>query len=103
MVMTAILSCPRASAFLKQDLAETRDRFCFADAAEALKGCEHQHKVHEQTGAQCDEQKDTKTTQSAIRRHTGTKLPENCRAHKRFSGGDKVGAENVSFPMRNSM
>jgi glycine C-acetyltransferase/8-amino-7-oxononanoate synthase len=26
--------------FLKQDLAETGDRFCFANAAEALKSCE---------------------------------------------------------------
>jgi hypothetical protein len=43
---------------LKEDLAETRDRFRFPDAAEALKRGDHQHKIHEQTGAKRDEQKD---------------------------------------------
>jgi hypothetical protein len=43
---------------LKQDLAKTRDRFCFSDTADALKRGDHQHKVHKQTGAKRDEQKD---------------------------------------------
>jgi hypothetical protein len=43
---------------LKQDLAETRDRFCFLDTADALERSDRQHKVHEQTGAKRDEQKD---------------------------------------------
>src|SRR5439155_18448787 len=79
----------RSRAFLKQDFAETRDRFCFADPAKALKCDDHQHQVHEQTGAKRDEQKNAEATQSAIRRHTKTKLPENCRVHKRFSTGGK--------------
>jgi hypothetical protein len=70
---------------LKEDLAKTGDRFCFLNTADALKRGDHQHKVHEQTGAKRDEQKDAQTTQPAIGCHTGTKLPENCRAHKRFS------------------
>jgi hypothetical protein len=49
----------RAGTSLKQDLAETRDRLCFPDTADALKRGDHQHKVHEQTGAKRDEQKDT--------------------------------------------
>ena len=66
MVMTAILSVRRARTSLKQDLAETRDRFCFANPAEALKRHDRQHKVNEQTGAKRDEQKNAETTQSAV-------------------------------------
>src|SRR4029077_7845752 len=72
---------------LQQNFAETRNRFCFANAAKALKRSEHQHEVHEETGAQRHKQKNTKTTQSAICCHFRTKLPENHRAHKRFSRG----------------
>src|SRR5438132_13367837 len=73
---------------LQQNFAETRNRFDFANAAKALKLSEHQHEVHEETGAQRHKQKNTKTTQSAIYCHYRTKLPENHRAHKRFSRGD---------------
>jgi len=72
---------------LEQDLAKTRDRFRFSDAGQALKRCNHQHEVHEQTGAQRDKQKDTETTELAISRHDRTKLAENRAAHKRFSPG----------------
>ena len=48
----------RAGTSLKQDLAKTRNRFRFLDTADALKRSDHQHKVHEQTGAKRDEQKD---------------------------------------------
>jgi hypothetical protein len=43
---------------LKQDLAKPRDRFRFSSTADALKSSDHQHKVHKQTGAKRDEQKD---------------------------------------------
>jgi len=70
---------------LEQDLAETRDRFRFPDTAPALKRRHHQHEVHEQAGAERDEQKNTETTEFAISRHDSTKLPENRRSDKRFS------------------
>jgi hypothetical protein len=43
---------------LKQDFPKTRDRFWFPDAADALKRCDHQHNVHEQTGTKRNEQED---------------------------------------------
>jgi len=73
---------------LEQDLAETRDRFGFPDAGQALKRRNHQHEIHEQTGAKRDKQKDTETPELAISRHDRTKLADNRRAHKRFSSGD---------------
>src|SRR5947199_289378 len=74
-------------ASLEQDLAETRDRFCFPDAAQALKRCNHQDKVDEQTDAKRDKQKNAETTEPAISGHDRTKLAENRRTHKRFSHG----------------
>jgi hypothetical protein len=71
---------------LEQDLPETRDRFGFSNAAQALKRCNHQYEVHEQTGAKRDKQKNTEATELAISRHGSTKLPENRRVHKRFCG-----------------
>lgn len=76
----------RAGASLKQNLAETRDRFWFSDAADALKRRDHQDNVHEQAGTKRDEQEDAETTQPAIGCHTGTKLEENCPTDKRFCG-----------------
>jgi hypothetical protein len=70
---------------LNKDLTETWERFWFPDTTDALKRGDHQNKIHEQTGAKRDEQKDAQTTQSSVGSHIGTKLPENCRAHKRFS------------------
>src|SRR5206468_1203657 len=72
---------------LEQDFAKTRDRFRFSDTGQALKRCNHQHEVHEQTGTKRDKQKDTETTELAISRHDRTKLAENRGAHKRFSSG----------------
>jgi len=82
-------------ASLEQDLTETRDRFCFPDAAKALKRCNRQHKVHEQTGAKRDKQKDTETPKFAIRCHDKTKLPENRRAHKGFSCARPIAAAPI--------
>jgi hypothetical protein len=70
---------------LKQYLSEARDRLGFPHTAKALKRRDHQHEVDEQTGAKGDEQKNTETTKPAICCHDETKLPENRRAHKRFS------------------
>src|SRR4029077_11849470 len=55
-----------------------------------LKRGGHQHQVDEQTGAKRDEQEDAETTEFAIPRHDRTKLPENRRAHKRFSRSAEV-------------
>ena len=76
--MTTMLSIVVALAQAEAGIVftETRDRFWLPDAAEALEGGDHQDKVHEQTGAQRDEQKDAKTTQPAIRCHTKER---NCR------------------------
>src|SRR4029450_3843028 len=89
-----------ACASLKQDLAETRERFDFPPPAIALKHCRRQDEVHEETGAKRDEQKNTETTEPAICCHGGTKLPENRRSHKRFSRLWRWGVDRQVWKLR---
>jgi len=82
--MTAILSSVGRVPLCSRISRETRNRFGFANAAKALKRSEHQHEVHEETGAQRHKQK-ALATQSAICCHYRTKTAGEPSRAQRFS------------------